>query len=82
MYVILYMYVIASTFLVLYHGVTENIYSSYFIHARISDSFTTIVLKTFVTESAAYMFMCLLFVIYICEIYKMLIMSEVCLILT
>ena len=29
-----------------------------FIHARVSDSFTSIVLKTFFTESDAYVFIC------------------------
>ena len=52
------MYVIVSTFVLLYHAVNENTTQEKFIRARVSDSFTTIVLKTFFTESDSYVFIC------------------------
>ena len=48
-----------------YHEVTENIYSRKFYAFKNSDSFTTIVLKTFMTESAVYVFIC----VFVCNIH-------------
>ena len=46
------MYVIVSTFLALYHGVTENIYSRKFYVCKNKWFIHNYLLKTFVTESA------------------------------